>query len=96
MDWKEVRLHLVDGTTLYFPYQPNNIPMMLTPSMCALSTSKVLTSWINTLFFHPEEILQGQRSRALPTVFDPWNINLTAQQKELLLWHQKLGHCNFG
>lgn len=34
--------------------------------------------------------------QASPTVLDPANTNLTSPQKELKLWHDRLGHCGFG
>jgi hypothetical protein len=33
---------------------------------------------------------------ASPLVLDPTNTNLTSPQKELKLWHDRLGHCGFG
>jgi hypothetical protein len=76
-------LTLVDETPLTFPYQPGSkLAMMLTSSHFNNHTTKV------GLTFEDTNML------ASLTVADEVNQNLTADRKELLLWHWKLGHAD--
>ena len=86
-DQFKVQLTLFDGGTLEFPYQAHNrLPLMLTrdyfqsSDRCAGLTVQECTYLANT--------------QALPSIVDTTNQNLTGAQKELLLWHWKLGHVN--
>ena len=90
-------LEVPDGTKLEFPWQPkSNLPIMLTESMLSkrVETStpahKVLNldvgAWKGNQDDYPRE--------PTPSVLLPNNLNLTGSQKELLLWHQRLGHAD--
>ena len=79
-------LTLHDGGTLDFPYQLNNLPMMLTKSF--------LDAQQNVAELSFEECNYLVTTQALPSIVDTTNLNLTGSQKELLLWHWKLGHAN--
>ena len=83
------KLQLPDDSLLEFPFQPNNLPFMLTEKhfdrkipdvslgqtdMALLST---VTDWSGCL-----------------NVADDANVNLKPSQRELLLWHQKFNHCD--
>jgi hypothetical protein len=77
-------LTLKDGSQLDFPYQENNLPLMLTDEHF---TRKVLTVG---LMFEDTTVM------ATMDVAKEMNQNLTAPQRELMLWHQKWAHCNLG
>lgn len=85
-------LTLLDGSVLTFPWHPHsNIPFMLTAEMYAdlhgpqHHCHHVLNTTVSDTILHGDP---------LPSVLDPSNLNLTGSQKELLLWHQRLGHCS--
>ena len=86
MNHSNTTLTLADGSTLVFPYNSqNNLPLML-PSP---NRNVGLT-------FEDACILgDGFSARNFMSVADETNQNLTASQKELLVWHWKLGHANF-
>ena len=87
MDEQKTLLTCVNGAVMQFPYdQGSRLPMMLTrdalmepPTQAGLSL---------------EECQFLATTHALPSIVDTTNLNLTSSQKELLLWHQKLGHAN--
>jgi hypothetical protein len=77
------RLTLDDGTPLSFPDQPGSkFPMMLTSSHLNNPTTKV------GLTFEDAKMLANL------TAADELNQHLTAEKKEFLLWHWKLGHAD--
>ena len=86
MNHNSTMLSLADGSTLVFPYNSqNNLPLML-PS----------PSHNVGLTFEDACVLgDGFSARTFLSVADETNQNLTASQKELLIWHWKLGHANF-
>jgi len=72
-----------------FPYtHGSNIPLML-PS------TKENESGGNSGSLDPLDLSLLCFAAVFITVLDEKNQNLTAAQKELLLWHQKLGHSDF-
>jgi hypothetical protein len=70
-------LTLKDGSRMYFPYQENNLPIMLTDDHF---TTKALPVGLT---FEDATVM------AMLGVTDETNQNLTAPQRELMLWHQK-------
>jgi hypothetical protein len=77
-------LELPNATVLEFPYNPgSNLPLMLPdqPVSAGLGCAD-LASFLSTL-------------STLLSVTDQTNQNLRPAQKELLLWHFKLGHVGF-
>ena len=84
MDHLKTTIELPDGGKLEFPYCPgSNLPLMFTEryEKVGLATSDT------------------PNPSGLATVFDiisQENANLTAAQKELLLWHFRLGHAGLG
>ena len=85
-DQKRTPLTLHDGGTLEFPHQLNNLPMM--------STKSFLDAQQNVAGLSFEECNYLATTQALPSIVDTTNLNLTGSQKELVLWHWKLGHTN--
>ena len=77
-------LTLADKTTLEFPYQKNNIPMMLGPQ-----------AQVAGLGFNEITYLATNAESALLSVNAENNQNLTVAEKELLLNHFKYGHAHF-
>jgi hypothetical protein len=69
-------LTLKDGSRMDFPYQENNLPLMLTDDHF---TNKALTVGLT---FEDATVM------ATIDVTDEMNQNLTAPQRELMLWHQ--------
>jgi hypothetical protein len=84
VDWQRTELILHDGTLLTFPYADNNIPYMM-------------SAWqpIVGVTFQDCSTLTNKQIVGM-SVGEETNQNLTPKQKELLLWHWKLGHCHFG
>ena len=75
-----------DGSTLVFPYNlQNNLPLMLPTT----------TRTVGLTFEDACVLGDGFSARTFMSVADETNQNLTASQKELLIWHWKLGHANF-
>jgi hypothetical protein len=72
-------LTLKDGSQLNFPYQENNLPLMLTDEHL---TRKALTVGLT---FEDATVM------ATMDVTEEMNQNRTAPQRELMLWH-KNGH----
>ena len=76
--------------TLDFPYQASsNLPMMLPATEGAKFSSFII---------HPTDQLFREKSSIINQVFlntaDDNNANLSPAQRQLLLWHQKCGHCD--
>jgi hypothetical protein len=91
MDHACTTLTLNCGTALNFPYnQGNQLPLML--------TSKALNSpnkFVGLTFQDCQTFMSLNGGlAALLNVADETNQNLTAAQKELLLWHHKWGHAD--
>ena len=85
-----VVLTLHDGSTLEFPWtQPCNLPHMLTSKLYAEVHGKPEHGILLSQSTFPAVL----GNDPLPNVLDQSNLNLTGSQKELLLWHQRLGHC---
>ena len=84
IDHLKTTLELPDGSQLQFPYCPgNNLPLMFTDQCERVGLAEV----------------DIPNPSGLQTVFDliaEENANLTAAQKELLLWHCRCGHAGFG
>jgi len=84
MDHLKTTIELPDGGTLEFPYCPgSNLPLMFTERYDKVGLTASDTP----------------NPSGLATVFDiisQENANLTAAQKELLLWHFRLGHAGLG
>jgi hypothetical protein len=83
---KRTSLELADGSLMEFPYNlGSNLPIMLPTEAhtCGLIFEDV--SYFNDV--------DGLRS--FLSVAEQTNQNLTASQKELLLWHWKLSHAGF-
>jgi hypothetical protein len=70
-------LTLKDGSRLDFPYQENNLPLMLTDEHF---TRKVLTVGLAS---------EGATVVATMDVTEEMNQNITTPQIELMLWHQQ-------
>jgi hypothetical protein len=83
VDHQRAELTLHDNSILTFPFAENNIPYML-------------TDWqpIVGITFQDQSILTPKTLNM--SVASETNQNLTSKQKELLKWHWKLGHANFG
>jgi hypothetical protein len=77
-------LTLKDGPQLNFPYQENNLPLMLIDEHF---TRKALAVGLT---------FEDAMVMATMDVTDEMNQNLTAPQRELMLWHQKWAHCDLG
>jgi hypothetical protein len=89
MDATMTRLITHDGTTLFFPYNCGmNVPLMLP------AVNKTLNS-VNLTYKELALLGSGSSNGAFMSVAEESNQNLTRAQKELLLWHWRLGHCNF-
>ena len=85
VDFTKVTLSLPDGTELQFPFHHcSNLPFMLLgtpkePGLCKVHYREMTS---------PDFDLQAALS-----LLDQSNINLTANQKELMLWHWRLMHA---
>jgi hypothetical protein len=77
-------LTLKDGSRMDFPYQENNLPLMLTDNHL---TNKALTVGLT---FEDSTVM------VTLDVTDEMNQNLTEPLLELMLWYQKWAHCNIG
>ncbi len=90
MDNEKTQLTLHCGTTLEFPYNNgSNLPLMLTPKHF-----KRQDPFVGLTYQDAQTLSDLSGLSALLNVADETNQNLTAAQKELLLWHHKLGHAN--
>jgi len=82
-------LTMADEFELTFPYQPQSrLPIMLTKDYF-IGKLHLTNCSLNV------KDLQAEGATALPSILDQSNLNLTGSQKELLLWHQRLGHVSF-
>jgi hypothetical protein len=83
------KLGLDDGSILSFPYQrDSNLPMMLKNKHFNQREARVAG-----LTFQ-EALAFSTAKSALKNITDETNQNISYAQKELLLWHQKLCHCD--
>jgi hypothetical protein len=86
VDEENLNLTLPCGTTMRFRYTSGcNLPIMLTKHVNGLFIG---------LSFEDIQVMSESASVYL-TVADETNQNLISSQKELLLWHWRLGHANF-
>ena len=86
LDHSSTTLQLSDGSRLQFPYNTNNnLPLMLPAE----------PHHIGLTFDDASTLGDGHSVHNYMSVADETNQNLTSAQKELLLWHWKLGHANF-
>ena len=86
LDHSSTTLQLSDGSLLQFPYNTNNnLPLML----------PVEPHHIGLTFDDVSTLGDGHSVHNYMSVADETNQNLISAQKELLLWHWKLGHANF-
>ena len=75
-------IYSVNGDTVTIPYHAkSNLPI----STMFTSTS---SSELNL-------VSEGDIESAFTAVIHERNLNLTASEREMLMWHQKLGHVNF-
>jgi hypothetical protein len=78
---------LADGTILRFPYAGrSNLPIMLTKEHSSQS--------IGLTYHDVKSLTDPFIVSSYVNVADETNQNLTASQKELLLWHWRFGHIN--
>ena len=85
LDHSSTTLQLHDGSLLQFPYNTNNnLPLML----------PAVPHHISLTFDDASTLGDGHSVHNYMSVADESNQNLTSMQKELLLWHWKLGHAN--
>jgi hypothetical protein len=90
MDHKGTYLTLKDGTTLDFPYNAGStLPLMLTTQYFKRSANFVGLPYADT-----QQLANTNQMYTFMSVADEANQNLTISQKELLLWHQRLGHAD--
>jgi hypothetical protein len=86
-DHEKVIFTAADGQEMVFNYQPScNLPLMfleLEPKQAGLSSKQAHNMTTSPMI---EQTL---------TLLDDNNYNLTKPQKELLLWHYRLGHAGF-
>ena len=88
--YEKIDLGLEDGTELIFPFHPNsNLPLMYVDFLSA-HTAVGLN---NTL---KDEIQTTTKAEEALHLLNDNNYNLTNVQKELSLWHYRLGHMGFG
>ncbi|KAG7345831.1 hypothetical protein IV203_033362 [Nitzschia inconspicua] len=77
---------LADGFTLRFPWNDgSNLPVMLTPELCQQPSPTQLS-------LHRSDLIFNVNVEPKKSVLHDTNLNLTGSQKELLLWHHRLGH----
>ena len=85
LDHSSTTLQLHDRSTLQFPYNTNsNLPLTL----------PALPNHIGLTFDNACILGDGHSVHNYMSVADESNQNLVGVQKELLLWHWKLGHAN--
>jgi hypothetical protein len=90
VDHEKTILELIDGTTLHFPYQDgSNLPMMLTAAHF-----KSQSKFVGLCFQDAEFLGKHDELSAFIKIADETNQNMTASQRGLLYWHQRLGHAN--
>ena len=80
--------HTADGITLWFPYHPkSNLPVMYV-NYCVPRADFSARDRVNLA-------TAGVAERTLNLLHEN-NYNLSRAEKELLLWHSRLGHAGFG
>jgi hypothetical protein len=78
---------LPDATILRFPYASgSNLPIMFTTQEHNI---------VGLTYYDLHQLSDPVVTSTYITVADETNQNLTAAQKELLLWHWRLGHIHF-
>ncbi|CAJ1961149.1 unnamed protein product, partial [Cylindrotheca closterium] len=85
LNHRKVVLTLADESELEFPFQSNNIPMMLDASAHCAGLG----------FEEANMLCEEQDVLGMLSVGAENNQNLTAGEKEMLLYHAKLGHAHF-
>jgi hypothetical protein len=86
MNWEKLSLRFPDSVKLTFPFHPaNNLPMMFLDDMSGPIAG----------FSSVDYELFDDSQYVLTNVADEVNQNLDGPQRELLLWHHKLGHIGF-
>ena len=81
-------LTLACGSELVFPYNGgSNLPLMLPSLACNVA---------GMTFEDASYLSENNGAFACMSVADETNQNLTQAQRELLLWHWKLGHAGMG
>ena len=89
-DKDSTSLELADGTCVRFPYQHGScLPIMLTTNHFSNSFATVGLTFSDIMT--PNSV---NDTRGLLNVTDAMNVNLTAPQRELKLWHDRLCHCD--
>jgi hypothetical protein len=83
-DKTQITINMPDGTPMYFPYnRGSNLPLMMPSQKCPNKPS-----------MNKAEIKYTFETAGM-SVAEQTNQNMTPSEKELLLWHWKLGHCGF-
>jgi hypothetical protein len=91
MDHAGTRLTLKDGTSLTFPYNSgSSLPLMLTTKHFNRSSK-----FVGLTYQDGQTLGNTAHLSAFLNVADKTNQNLLPAEKELLLWHQRLGHADF-
>jgi hypothetical protein len=91
MDHAGTRLTLKDGTSLTFPYNSgSSLPLMLTTKHFNRSSK-----FVGLTCQDGQTLGNTAHLSAFLNVADETNQNLSPAEKELLLWHQRLGHAYF-
>ncbi len=86
LDTQQTTLTLPDGTSLVFPYNSSSKLPLMAPETHFHNIDSKLNVGLTT-----QDLLLLS---AYANVAQPENRNLTAVQRELMLWHHKLGHCD--
>jgi hypothetical protein len=90
VDHENKILELIVGITLHFPYQDgSNLPLMLTAAHF-----KSQGKFVRLTFQDAEFLGKHDELSAFINVADETNQNMTASQRGLLYWHQRLGHAD--
>jgi hypothetical protein len=90
MDYKGSLLTLRNGTTLQFPYNDgSSLPLMLTTTHFRTSNKFAGLTFQDAL-----TIGDSNELNTFMNLVDDNNQNIMSAQKELLLWHQRLGHAD--
>lgn len=86
MNWEHLLLKFPNSVKLTFPFHPvNGLPLMF------LDDGRGHVAG----FLSSDHALFSDHHKILTSIADETNQNLNGPQKELLLWHHKLGHINF-
>ena len=89
---KTLAMELPSGHTLEFPYHDvSNLPFMLLDS--SFTHTKLAQAGLGAS--DAARLGKAFELGGLVSVADQSNQNLSAEQRELLLWHQRLAHSNF-